>query len=185
MTDEKIVELFWKRSEAAIEETQKEYGRYVHYIAFTILQDDEDAREVANDTYLKAWNSIPPAKPNPLKAFLGRMTRQIALNHLEKQNAKKRGEGCHQALLDELLDCVSDSNGAEIVDSMVLKETLNRFLRATPSEERIVFIKRYWYAMPIADIARDCEISQSKVKSLLMRQRKKLKKYLKEEGFAV
>ena len=94
MTDEKIVELYWERSEEAIKETDKLYGRYFHYIAKEILQDEEDAKEIVNDTYLKAWNSIPPERPNPLKAFLGRITRQLSLNRLEQNKAQKRGARC-------------------------------------------------------------------------------------------
>ncbi len=185
MTDEIILDLFFERSEKAIEETDKAYGRYLHYIAYRILQDNEDAKEAVNDTYLKAWNSIPPARPNPLKAFLGRITRQISLNKQEKKQAQKRGGGGSEAVLDELLECISDTNEGDIGDRMALSEALNRFLRAQPANERRVFIKRYWFMTPLADIAKECAMSESKVKSLLFRQRKTLQKQLLEEGFDV
>ena len=185
MTDDKIVDLFFERSEKAIEETDKAYGRYFHYIAFGVLKDDEDAKEVVNDTYLKAWNCIPPARPNPLKAFLGRMTRQLSLNRLEQKNAKKRKEEQYTAALDELSECISQTHGADVGETVALTEALNRFLRTQPLSERRVFIKRYWYMASISDIAKEYAMSESKVKSLLFRLRKKLQKQLKEEGFDV
>ena len=102
MTDERIVELYWQRSEKAIEETDKAYGRYFHYIAYGILHDDEDAKETVNDTYFKAWHTIPPQRPNPLKTFLGRITRQLSINRLEAANAQKRGGGQYTIALEEL-----------------------------------------------------------------------------------
>ena len=183
MTDEMIVDLFFERSEKAIEETDKAYGRYFHYIAFGILGNDEDAKEMVNDTYLKAWNCIPPARPNPLKAFLGRMTRQLSLNRMEQKNAKKRKEGQYAQALDELSECIADTNGVDIEGTIALTEALNRFLRAQPITERRVFIKRYWYMASVSDIANEYGMSESKVKSLLFRQRQKLQKQLKGEGF--
>ena len=185
MTDEKIVQLYFERNETAIEETAKAYGSYFYHIAFGILQNEEDAKEAVNDTYLKAWNSIPPARPNPLKAFLGRITRQICLNIQEKKLAQKRGQGCKQAILDELLDCLSGEDGKNFDDTITLTDTLNRFLHTLPVNERRVFIKRYWYMQSISDIATDFSMSESKVKSLLLRQRKKLKQALKKEGYDI
>ncbi len=146
MTDEKIVELYGERSEEAIKETDKQYGRYFHYIAKEILQDEEDAKEIVNDTYLKAWNSIPPERPNPLKAFLGRITRQLSLNRLEQNKAQKRGGGQYLLALDELAECIPDGSGSEDLASNIdLTDAINRFLRSLPIEQRRVFIKRYWY----------------------------------------
>ena len=137
MTDEKIVELYWERSEEAIKETDKQYGRYFHYIAKEILQDEEDAKEVVNDTYLKAWNSIPPERPTPLKAFLGRITRQLSLNRLEQNKAQKRGGGQYIFALDELAECILDGNGSEDYASNIdLTDAINRFLRSLPIEQR-------------------------------------------------
>lgn len=184
MTDEKIVELYWERSEEAIKETQKQYGRYLHYIAKEILQDEEDAKEIVNETYLKAWNSIPPQRPNPLKEFLGRMTRQISLNRLEQNKAQKRGGGQYLHALDELTECIPDGSGSEDLASNIdLTDAINRFLRSLPIEQRRVFIKRYWYMSSIADTAISFGMSESKVTSILFRVRNKLKDHLTKEGF--
>lgn len=186
MTDEQIVALFWERSEAAIEETDNTYGRYFHYIAFGILGNDEDAKEIVNDTYLKAWNTIPPQRPHHLKAFLGRITRQLSINRLEWNTAQKR-EGCQYWIaLDELSYCIPDTeSGLDMEDLTALRDSLNRFLRTLPKQARRVFIRRYWHMHTITQIAADYSMSESKVKSLLMRTRGKLKQHLMQEGFCL
>lgn len=184
MTDNKIIELYWERSERAIEETDRVYGRYFRSVAYGILWDEEDAKETVNDTYLKAWNSIPPERPNYLKAFLARITRQLSINRLEQNTAKKRGAGQYELILDELAECIPDGD-EDIGDVAALRDTLNRFLRSLPSDARCVFIRRYWHTQPIAEIARAYGMSESKVKSILMRTRNKLKKILNEEGYIV
>jgi len=184
MTDEKIVELYWERSEEAIKETDKQHGRYLRYIAKEILQDEEDAKEIVNDTYLKAWSSIPPEKPNPLKAFLGRITRQLSLNRLEQNKAKKRGSGQYLLALDELAECIPDGSGnGDFTSDIDLTDAINRFLRGLPIEQRRVFIKRYWYMSSISDTAASFDMSESKVISILFRVRNKLKDHLTKEGF--
>lgn len=186
MIDSKIVDLFWERSESAIEQTDKLYGHYFNSIAYSVLRDSEDAKEIVNDTYLKAWNSIPPERPNNLKAFLGRITRQLSINRLEKNLAKKRGAGNYIAALEELQECIPDQNsGEDIVHTAELKSAINDFLRDLPDEPRRTFIRRYWHMSTIFEIARDFDMSESKVKSMLMRTREKLKKYLLREGFNV
>ena len=186
MTDQAIVDLFWERSQAAIEETEKAYGRYFHYIAHSILQNDEDSEEIVNDTYLKAWNTIPPERPHHLKAFLGNITRQLAINRLEHNLAQKRGGGQYPTALDELTECIPDGDGGDdIAELSALTDSLNVFLRSLPTEERRVFIRRYWHMHPIRPIANDFSMSESKVKSLLLRIRKKLKTHLQKEGFGI
>jgi len=186
MTDEKIIELYWERSESAIEETDRAYGPYFRSVSYGILWNEEDAKETVNDTYLKAWNTIPPERPNHLKAFLARITRQLSINRLERNTAKKRGAGQYVLILDELAECIPDNDsGEDIADMTVLRDTLNRFLRSLSSESRTVFIRRYWYTYPIAEIAKSCGMSESKVKSMLMRTRNKLKMKLNEEGYTV
>ncbi|MBQ4120569.1 MAG: RNA polymerase sigma factor [Clostridia bacterium] len=181
MTDEKIVALYWARSEDAIKETDKAYGTYCHYIAYNILREKEDANETVNDTYLKAWQSMPPQKPNPLKAFLGRITRQLSINRLEKKTAQKRG-GEFALSLEELQNAVPDGS-PDLADQVALADALTRFLHALPIIQRRVFIRRYWYLESIGEIADAFSMSESKVKSTLMRCRQKLKQHLIKEGF--
>ena len=186
MTDEKIIELYLARAEAAIEETDRAYGRYFRSVAYGILWDEEDAEETVNDAYLKAWNIIPPERPNYLKAFLARITRQLSINRLEQNTAQKRGAGQHELILDELAECIPDSDSGEDVENLTaLRDTLNGFLRSLSAETRSVFIRRYWHTQPITEIARDSGMSESKVKSMLMRTRNKLKKILHEEGYRI
>lgn len=185
MTDQEIVALFWARSETAIEETGKSYGRYCHAIAAGILRDDGEAQEIVNDAYLKAWNSIPPEKPEPFKGFLGRIVRQLSLNRLEYREAQKRGDGQRAVALEELEECLAEREEGDPLDRIALRDALSAFLRSQPDLARRVFIRRYWYMDPVAEIARAFAISESRVKSLLMRQREKLRKYLSGEGIEV
>jgi RNA polymerase sigma-70 factor (ECF subfamily) len=186
MTDQQILELYWARNEDAIDETDKLYGRYFRFIAREILCDEEDAKETVNDTYLKAWNIIPPQRPNPLKAFLGRITRQLSINRLEQNTAQKRGGGQYTLALDELAECIPDGSSEEnLVDKIALTDALNRFLQELPKEQRQIFLLRYWYACSIRDIAGAFYMGQSKFTSILVRVRKKLKEHLEKEGFAV
>ena len=186
MTDEQILELYWERSEEAIAQTDKQYGRYFHFIAREILRCEEDAKEVVNDTYMKAWNTIPPHRPNPLKAFLGRITRQLSINRLELNTAQKRGGGQYHLALDELAECIPDGCGEEdLVSKIALTKALNDFLRDLPEQQRRIFILRYWYMRSVTDIAQAYNMSKSKVTSLLFRVRNKLKDHLEKEGFMV
>ena len=185
MTDEQIVELYWERSEEAISETQKAYGPYFHYIAFGILRNDEDAGEIVNDTYWKAWNIMPPQRPNPLKTFLGRITRQLSINRLEKNTALRRGGGQYEAVLDELAECTADERAADPEELVLLRDVLNRFLCQMPQESRRIFVQRYWYMCSVSEIAQDSGLKESKVKMQLLRSREKLREYLQKEGIAV
>ena len=186
MTDQQIVALYWQRSESAIAETDRHYGRYFHYIAYSILQDEEDAKETVNDTYLKAWNTMPPQRPNHLKAFLGRITRQLSINRLEYNTAQKRAGSQYWVTLEELNVCIpADGSGEDFADLMALRDSLEEFLHSLPQQSRRIFIRRYWHLHSISEIATDFSISESKVKSLLMRTRNKLKQHLTEGGFSV
>lgn len=184
MEDSRIVELYWQRSEDAIRETDLKYGQYCFSIAHNILTNAEDARESVNDTYLGAWNSIPPHKPAVLSTYLGKLTRRIAINRWKKNNASKRGGGEIVLALEELGECVSASrNMEEQLHSAELSKALNRFVMSLPIPERRVFICRYWYMDPINRIAVQFGFSESKVKSMLHRTRKKLFVFLQKEGF--
>ncbi len=185
MDDGKILKLYLERSESAIEETDKKYGRYCHSISFNILSSSEDAAEVVNDTYLKVWNTVPPNKPNPLKPYVGMVTRQLSLNRYESRQAKKRG-GETALALDELSECISDSDiGEDIGESVALSDSMNRFLKGLSKDVRRVFVRRYFYVSSISDIARDFGMKESAVTMTLSRTRKKLRDFLEKEGFFV
>lgn len=185
MDDERIVELFWQRSETAIAETQSKYGKYCHYIAYNILSDNSDAEECVNDTYLKAWEAIPPHKPTKLSTFLGKITRHLALNRREVQTAAKRGAGAVPIALDELAECIADTEAGDPTDEIALRGALNRFLRALPEETVIVFLQRYWYFASVKEIAANRGMSESNVKVILHRARGKLKTFLEKEGIII
>ena len=181
MKDKQIVDLYWARDEAAISETDKKYGRYCHYIAYQILSDNEDAFEIVNDTYLKAWNTIPPQRPAPLKSYVGTISRQLALDAYKHKHAQKRG-GQVPLALDELSDCLAD-NDTDIGESVALSDALNRFLRTLPARTRIMFVRRYFYMSSVEAIAHDFSMKPSNVTMHLHRTRNKLAQFLKKEGF--
>lgn len=186
MDDQHIVDLYWARSENAISETAKKYGKYCHYIAFHILHNHEDCEECVNDTYLKAWHNIPPHRPTMLSTFLGKITRNLSLHKYEKYTAQKRGGGQVPLALEELQECVPTSNNTEhVIDDLMLAEILNRFLRDLPTDTRKIFVQRYWYLMSVKEIAADCHISESKVKVSLFRTRNELKQILEKEGISL
>jgi RNA polymerase sigma-70 factor (ECF subfamily) len=184
MTDFDIIQLYFERSERAIEETERAYGKYCRYIANEILRNIEDSEEVVNDTYLKTWESIPPQNPSSLKLFLGKITRFLSINRLEHRNAQKRGGGQLDLVLDELYGVVPSGEGG-VVDEIALKDAINVFLRSLSAEKRRIFIRRYWYMSPISEIADDFSVSEGKVKMILSRTRKELKKTLEKEGIIV
>lgn len=183
MEDRQIVELYWQRAERAIAETHAKYGRYCHYIAYNILSSNEDAEEVVNDTYLKVWNHVPPDRPDPLKPYVGMISRQLALNVYNARQTQKRGEGISLAIL-ELEECIP-STPNDIADSTALSDSLNRFIEKLPTKTRRIFVCRYWYADPISVIAKDFSMKESAVAMLLMRTRQKLKAHLEKEGFSI
>lgn len=183
MDDNGILDLYWARSENAISETAAKYGAYCYSIAFNILSNREDSEESVNDTYLAAWNTIPPRRPSVLAAFLGKMTRYISLDHWKKRSRLKRGGGEVDLCLEELEECVSGRESTE--DAVLQKELLNGvncFLDKLPETERKVFLCRYWYLDPVADIARRFGFTESKTLSMLHRTRGKLNTYLAKEG---
>lgn len=185
MNDEQIVELYWARSETAIVETEKKYGRYCHYIAYQILYNDEDAKEVVNDTYLKTWNTIPPQRPDLLRPYVGMISRQLALDVYKEQHAQKRG-GQVSLVLDELSECIPDNDsGADIGESVALSDALSRFIWTLPQRTRNIFVRRYFYISTIAEIAKDFSMKESNVTMHLLRTRKKLEQFLKKEGFDI
>lgn len=186
MEDRLIVDLYWNRCENAIAETNHKFGRYCFKIAFNILADEYDSEECVNDTYLKVWETIPPAKPNKLAAFLGKITRNLALNRLKHNNTLKRGGGQVTLALDELSECVPDNDDAfSRMEDKVLSELLDRFLEGLSAENRKIFVKRYFEFAGVGDIAAFYSITESKVKMSLHRTRSKLKQYLEKEGISL
>lgn len=186
MKDAEIVELYWNRDEAAIAATSERYGDYCYSIAYHILQCSEDAKECVNDTYWKAWLSIPPQRPSRLATYLGKITRNLSLDRLKRLNAKKRGKGQVELALQELENCIpSAADMEQIVDEIVLTNAINQFLREQPRTERNIFVGRYWHLYSIADLAQAYSMRESKVASLLFRMRQKLKHHLEKEGIYV
>lgn len=186
MKDAEIVELYWNRDEAAIAATSERYGNYCYSIAYHILQSPEDAQECVNDTYWKAWLSIPPQRPNRLATYLGRITRNLSLDRLKQLNAQKRGKGQVELALQELESCIPSADDMDqIADEIVLSDAINQFLRAQPRTERNIFVGRYWHLYSISDLAQAYGMRESKVASMLFRMRQKLKHYLEKEGIYI
>ena len=186
MDDKQIIELYWNRLELAIAETSQKYGRFCFSIANNILRNKEDSDECVNDSYLRVWNVIPPQKPKSLKAFLGKITRNMALHMWEKRRAKKRGQDVVTLALEELQECIpSMSNMEQLTEQIVLVEVLNQFLDALEQEKRRIFMARYYYFYSIKEIASFYNVSESKVKMVLFRSREILKNMLEKEGIVL
>ena len=183
MEDREIVELFGQRDEQALEAAAAKYGSYCRAVARNILSDEQDAEECVNDSYLHAWNSIPPHRPDSLPGFLAKLTRDTALNKWRDARAQKRGGGAVALAYEELADCIPDRHAIdENLALQELAEVIRRFLYTVPETERRVFLCRYWYFDSISAIARQFGFSESKVKSMLHRSRSKLRTTLKKEG---
>jgi RNA polymerase sigma-70 factor (ECF subfamily) len=187
MEDDEIVELFWQRSETAISEAERKYSKYCHSIAFGILRCREDAEECVNGTLARAWSAIPPTRPSVLRTFLGKITRNLSLNALQKMNAAKRGMGQMPLALSELEECIPDTGCLDVrsVKEESITKTINGFLGRCDASERKVFVRRYWYASSIKEIAADYGMSVNKVKSMLFRLRKRLRTELEKEGITL
>lgn len=186
MKDNEIIALYWERNEAAIERTAEKYGSYCRTISYNILNSDEDAEECVNDTWLGAWKSMPPQRPNRLATYLGKITRNLSLNRLKKHTAEKRGGSQTDLALSELEECIPASATVEqIAEEKELVASINRFLYAQPEQKRNIFIRRYWYLYSIRDIAVAYQMSESKVASALFRMRSELKAHLEKEGISL
>ena len=184
MDDELIVQLYWDRSESAISETDRKYGAYCNSIAYGILQNKEDAEESVSDTYMDAWNSMPPHHPSILATFLGKITRRISIDRWRSMTRLKRGGGEVVLALEELEQCVAGGHSPEqVIEKQELAKAINRFLDTLPTPERRVFLARYWYMDSIQEIATHFRFSQSKVMSMLFRTRNKLRRQLEKEGY--
>lgn len=184
MDDSAIIELFWQRDNRAISETAEKYGAYCFKISQNILKDFSDSEENVNDTYYKAWNSIPPVRPKIMSAYLGRIARNLALNKYKARHAEKRAGDEFAASLSELELCTPSSiNLEEEAQINELGRIISQFLHEQKPEIRAVFVCRYFNCDSVEDIAKKFGFSQSKVKSVLMRTRMKLRLHLEKEGY--
>lgn len=183
MEDLAIIELYFARSEAAISETDKKYGKFCFSISSNILHHRLDAEESVNDTFLQAWYSIPPARPNSLSAYLAKIVRNISLNRVKANSAQKRGSGEYALIYEELAGVIGASETADdVIDSIVVRDLLNAWLATLTDEQRMVFVGRYWYCDRVSTIASKMDLSVSKTKMLLFRLRNDLKAYLEKRG---
>lgn len=184
MEDNKIIQLYWDRNPDAIPATSEKYNSYCTAIAQNILESREDAEECVNDTYLQAWNSMPPHRPRILPSFLGKITRNLSFNRYKYNHASKRGGGEIPAVLHELSELVSGrSNVEEEIDRQELLRAINAFLESLPKSKRNLFICRYWYANSISELAGKFHMTENNVSVSLNRLRLKLRDYLTKGGF--
>ena len=184
MEDSKIIDLYWERNEKAISATGQKYGSYCYYIAYNILHDQEDAEESVNDTYMKAWDTIPPQRPEHFFAYIAKICRNFALKRIDWQKAKKRNAEV-VTLTQEMENCIPDTYRDMEADARELGRILDAFLRTLTPENQMVFLRRYWYVDTIAEIAVRYGISESAVQMRLSRTRSKLAMYLGKEGIQV
>ena len=180
MEDERIVALYFARSEDALGESEEKYGAYCRSIAYRILRSDADAEECVNDTWLRAWQSIPPTKPESLRHYLGTLVRNLSINRLERRKAKRRTpeSGASEEYRDEYTPDPADPEG-----NLILREGVNAFLAGLTKPARIVFMKRYWYFCRVDEIAEETGLSVSNVKIILHRTKKAFSDFMKKEGY--
>lgn len=180
MEDFQIIELYWSRKEEAIQETDTKYGKLLSYISYNIVSNYEDSEECVNDTYGKAWDSIPPQRPNNLSAYLGRIVRNLSINRWHENHAKKRGSGA-DILLSELSECIPASQTVEReIEESILIDSIVKWLKGLPKEDRVLFVRRYWYGDSLEVLAG--KTTPNKLAGKLFRLRQKLKMELEREG---
>lgn len=184
MEDSEIIGLYWDRDEDAIQETDRAYGRRLHSLSNRIVENYEDAQECVSDTYMKAWQAIPPQRPNYFYAFLAKICRHLSLGRVDWNNAAKRKADL-VSLTAELEQCIPGSSLEAKLEGEELGRLLNDFLQTEPKESRMIFLRRYWYADSVGEIAARYGIGESKVKTRLHRTRGRLRAYLEKEGIAV
>ena len=184
MQDNEIVELFWQRSQSAILHCGAKYGKSLEHTSYSILKSEEDAKECVQDTYFTAWNSMPNDRPDYLGSYLMKIVRNISIDLYRRQRAQKRASGV-TLIYEELSECIPD-NSASVFDTMengALSRIINKFLEELEPQKRIVFVRRYFYSDSIGDICQSLNMSQSKVKSMLMRLRAQLAEQIRLGGF--
>lgn len=186
MTDEDIIELFFKRDETAIGEISRKYHNYCRTIAFQILQNSEDAEECVNETWFSTWKSIPPTRPQVLKLFIAKIVRNISFDQYKSQNRKKRGSGELAQVLDELAECISGNQDVEEdYIAKELNETIQKFAAQLPEREANIFIRRYFFVDSLDEIGKRYGISSNHIGVILSRTRRKLKQVLEREGYVL
>lgn len=184
MEDQKILELYWQRDERAISETDAAHGKKLQTLSYRILSSHEDAQECVSDTYMKAWQTIPPQRPTYFFAYLAKICRFLSFGRLDWLNAAKRKAEMVQ-LTAEMELCIPDRAVQDRMESKHLGELLNSFLATLTRDNRVIFLRRYWYADSVAEIADRYGMSESKVKTQLHRTRCKLREFLQKEGIEV
>lgn len=183
MKDARIVDLYWKRSERAIDESRKKYGAFCNAVALGITRDKRDADECEADAYQGAWESIPDKRPQKLGPFLGKIARNSALSKWRLSHTDKRGGGEVPEVLDDIAEFVPDRGGVDsALESTAIAKTVSSFLRAQPAQKRKCFVQRYWYDRTVAEIAADLGMSETNVTTTLARLREQLKAELGERG---
>lgn len=185
MNDSKIIKLFFERSEQAIKELSEKYGKVCTKIAYNILNNTQDAEECVNDAYLGVWNTVPPQNPNPLQSYVYRIVRNLSIKKYRANTAAKRNS-TYDVALDELENCFPSSVSAD--DGFNAKETariINEFLASLDKENRIIFVRRYWYSDSITDIAKQFGRNEHNISVRLSRTREKLRKHLIKEGITI
>ena len=184
MEDSQIVELYWRKDADAISETSSKYGPYCFAIADNILHNTEDSEECVNDTWLHAWNAMPPQRPNVLRMFLAKITRNLSINRFKARSTEKRGGGEFLLVLDELADCLAGETDVEReYEGGELEQCIRRFVRGLPERDGNVFVRRYFFTEPVAAIAERYELTENNVMVILSRTRKKLRLRLAKEGY--
>ena len=185
MEDFQIIKLYWSRDEDAVRETAQKYGKLLGHISYQILSNYEDSEECVNDTYGRAWDSMPPQNPSNLAAYLGRITRNLSINRWHQNHAKKRDSGA-SVLLSELSDCIfAGQTPEEAIEGSILTEVIVRWLEALPKEDRVLFVRRYWYCDNLETLAREYLTTANKLAGRLFRMRVKLREALEQEGVTI
>lgn len=186
MEDQRIVDLYWQRSDDAVAETSRKYGGYCYAIAYNLLSSPRDAEECVNDTWLGAWNAMPDNRPRYLAPFLGKIVRSLAFDRFRADRARKRGGGELPLVLEELAECVPASpSAAQAVEQEELEREIGRFLRTLPPRDCDIFLRRYWYGEPLSEIAGRGGWKLNTVKTGLYRTREKLRRHLEQEGYVL
>jgi len=185
MNDAQIIELYWQRSEQAISASDNQYGRFCRRIAMNILNNAEDSEECVNDTWHRAWDNMPPQKPNILSAFFGRITRNLSLSRFRLNHAQKRYDGM-TLLLSELEDCIPSKGSIEQeTEERYLAEVISDWLASIPRDDRILFVRRYWFGDMLKDLAKECGTNQNQMAQRVYRLRNALKSKLEQEGISL